>query len=170
MNITSFFGVLTDILVSLILVFSLIRGVRHGAVREFFGLVAFVIALLLAGLFTHYVVGWLSFIGDLNWRNFLAFLLAMAIILVVAYLILWIPRHFIDKVWDSGFVWSLLGGIFALIDCALGLALTVKLLNLYPVLNWLNSVLASSQVLSWLSANFGPFITWLLQALAGKTI
>ena len=170
MNLSSIFGIVTDIVVALILVFGVIGGLRQGAVRQFLGLLAFIFALLLTGLFVSRVTGWLSFIGIDTWRNFMGFLLTIGIILIVFYLVLWIPRYFIDKVWDGGFIWSLLGGIFALIDCCLGLTLLVKLLNIYPILSWLNSVLASSHVLSWLVANFGPFITTLMQAFAGKAL
>ena len=170
MDLTSAFGIVTDIIVALIFIFSLIGGLRQGAIKEFFGLLAFIIALMLTGLFIGYVMGWLSFIGIVNWRNFLAFLLTMGLILIAMFLIFWIPRYFIAKVWDGGFVWSLLGGIFGLIDCALGLVLLVKLLNIYPILSWLNSVLASSHVLNWLVANFGPFITALLQFFTGKAV
>lgn len=170
MDISSAFGVITDIIVALILIFSFIGGLRHGAVREFFSLAAFIIALLLTGLFVGHVTGWLSFVGIVTWRNFLAFLLTMGLILIVMFLILWIPRYYMNKVWDGGFMWSLLGGIFGLIDCALGLALLVKLLNIYPILSWLNSILASSHILNWLVTNFGPFVLMLLQFFAGKAV
>ncbi|MHB8085046.1 MAG: CvpA family protein [Dehalococcoidia bacterium] len=170
MDFTSAFGIVTDIIVALALIFSFIGGLRQGAVREIFGLAAFIIALVLTGLFIGYVAGWLSFISILTWRNFVAFLLTMSLILVVLYLILWIPRYFIAKVWDGGFVWSLVGGIFGLIDAALGLILLVKLLNIYPILSWLNSILASSHVLNWLVANFGGFITVLLQSTTGRAV
>ncbi|MGA2368802.1 MAG: CvpA family protein, partial [Dehalococcoidia bacterium] len=108
MDIPSAFGVVADIIVALILIFSLIGGLRQGAVKEIFGLAAFVIALLLTGLFIGYVTGWLSFIGIVTWRNFLAFLLTMGLILFAMFLIFWIPRYFIAKIWDGGFIWSLL--------------------------------------------------------------
>ncbi|MGA2159221.1 MAG: CvpA family protein [Dehalococcoidia bacterium] len=170
MDFASAFGVVTDIVVALILIFSFIGGLRHGAVREIFGLAAFIIAVILTGLFISHVAGWLSFIDILTWRNFVAFLLTMSLIIVALFLIFWIPRYFIAKVWDGGFVWNLLGGIFALIDSGLGLVLLVKLLNIYPILSWLNSILASSHVLSWLVANFGGFITTLLQSFTGKVV
>jgi uncharacterized membrane protein required for colicin V production len=171
MQIPSYAGTIIDIIVALILIFSFIGGLRHGAIKEFFGLLAFIIALPLTGVFSGYVLPWFSFVNDSTWRAFLAFLVTMGIIIIILHLIFWIPRHLLEKVWNEGFFWSLLGGIFGALNSALGLVLLVSLLDIFPLSSWLNTVLATSGVLNWLVNTFGAFVLTLLKSthLTGLT-
>jgi len=73
-----------------------------------------------------------------------------------------LPRHMLDNIWNGGFVWNALGGIFALINSALGMVLMVILLDMYPVLPWLNDLLDASNVLNWLVSSFGSVILTLM--------
>ncbi len=165
MEISSTAGIFIDIIVALILVFSLIGGLRQGALKEFFGLLAFVIALPLASLFIGVTAGWLNFIGDARWRLFLAFLLAAGIITILLQLLFWLPRHLLEKAWSGGFLWSLLGGVFGLANSALGFVFIIKLLGFYPVLPWLSDILAASRILNWLAGMLGPTVSFLMQNL-----
>ncbi|MDD5647898.1 MAG: hypothetical protein PHY03_03085, partial [Dehalococcoidia bacterium] len=58
--------------------------------------------------------------------------------------------------------WSVLGGIFSVINSALGLVLMVLLLGIYPVLDWLNDLLAASGILNWLVSISGSGILYLM--------
>jgi uncharacterized membrane protein required for colicin V production len=165
MEVPANMGIIIDIIVALILIFSFLGGLKEGAVKEFFGLLAFIIALPLAGLCTGFISGWLSFVANDTWRSFLSFLLAMGIIVILLHLIFWFPRHLLDKVWSGGFVWNLLGGVFGLADAVLGLVLMVTLLGIYPVFTWLNAILGSSGILNWLVSSFGGIIMALLKTL-----
>lgn len=165
MQISSYAGTVIDIIVALVLIFSFIGGLRGGAVKQFFGLLAFIISMPLTGIFLSYVLPWFSFVNDSAWRAFLAFLVTMGIIMLILNLIFWIPRHLLDKVWNGGFFWSLLGGVFGLLNSALGLVLLVNLLDLYPVWPWLDTVMSSSGVLNWLVNTFGPFVLSLLKSV-----
>jgi uncharacterized membrane protein required for colicin V production len=171
MQIPAYVGTIVDIIVVLILIFSFIGGLKKGAINEFFGLLAFIIAIPLAGIFYGYVVSWFSFVGDSTWRPFLAFLLTMGIMMILLYLLFWVPRHLLEKVWNGGFFWSLLGGILGILNSALGLVLLVSLMDIYPVLSWLDDIFISSQVLNWLVNTFGAFIMTLLKSthLTGLT-
>ncbi len=171
MHVPAYWGTIVDIIAVLILIFSFIGGLKRGALKEFFGLLALIVAIPLASLFYGYVISWIFFVGDSVWRPFLAFLITMGIIMVLLLLIFWIPRHFLDNAWDAGFFWSLLGGIFAILNSALGLVLLVSLIDIYPVLPWLDDIFSSSQVLNWLVNTIGFFVMTLLRSthLTGLT-
>jgi uncharacterized membrane protein required for colicin V production len=160
----AYVGTITDIVIVLILIFSFIGGVRSGAAKEFFGLLAFLLSIPLAGMFYGYLLSWLFFVGDSTWRGFLTFLLTMAIIIIIISLILWVPRHFLEKVWNGGFFFGFLGGIFGLVNAAIGLVLLISLFDIYPVFSWLDNIFVSSSVLNWLVNAFGAFIMALLKS------
>lgn len=162
MAVPAYAGIIIDIVVALVLVFSFLGGLKDGAVREFFGLLAFIIALSLTGAFLTYVRGWMSFIQDQVWRDFFAFLVTMGIITLVLHLVFILPRSLLNGVWEGGFIWSALGGLFGLANTALGLVLMVILFDMYPVLGWLNDLLGASNVLNWLVSNFGSVVLSLL--------
>jgi uncharacterized membrane protein required for colicin V production len=162
MAVPAYAGIIVDIIVALILIFSFVGGLRQGAVREFFGLLAFIIALAFTGAFMVYVLGWMSFAQDNLWRAFLTFLVTIGVILIVLHLALLAPRFMLDKVWNGGFIWSALGGIFGVVNTALGLVLMVVVLTIYPVLNWLSYWLAASNILNWLVSTFGTTILSLM--------
>jgi membrane protein required for colicin V production len=162
MVVPTYAGIIIDIIVALILVFSFLGGLKQGAAKEFFGLLAFIIALSLTGAFAVYVLGWMSFAQDHLWRALLTFLVTMGIILIIIHLALLLPRHLLDNIWNGGCIWSALGGVFGVVNSALGLVLMVILLNIYPVLTWLSDLLAASNVLNWLVSTFGSIILSLM--------
>jgi hypothetical protein len=166
MSTSTIVGIITDIVIVLILIGSFIGGAKGGFFKGLVEVIAFIIALLVSGIFLDMVYGWLSFIGDTGWRSFLAFLLTMGIIIILVQLILWLPRHLLEKIWNSGFIFGLLGGILGFLNAALGLVLLVKLLGVYQVLPWLSSIFATSHVLNWLVSVFGPIIT----SLSGNAV
>ena len=162
MVVPTYAGIIIDILVVLILVFSFLGGLKKGAVKGMLDLLAFVIALSFTGAFIFYVLGWMSFAPDYLWRALLSFLITMCVISIIMHLVLLLPRHMLDNIWNGGFVWNALGGIFALINSALGMVLMVILLDMYPVLPWLNDLLDASNVLNWLVSSFGSVILTLM--------
>jgi uncharacterized membrane protein required for colicin V production len=155
-------SVLVDIIITLILIFSFIGGLKEGIIKELGSLIAFIIALPLTVIFFIYVSPWFSFIGNAGWRSLLAFLLTLGIITLIIMLLFWIPKHFLDKAWSGGFIWSLLGGLVGVLNSALGLVLLVNLMDIYPVFSIFNTVLHSSGVLNWLVMTFGGFVLSLL--------
>jgi uncharacterized membrane protein required for colicin V production len=82
MDVPASMGIIIDVIVALILIFSFLGGLKDGAVKEFIGLLAFVVALPLSGLLIGVVSGWLSFVADGTWRSLLSFLLTMGIIII----------------------------------------------------------------------------------------
>lgn len=162
MEVPVYAAVIIDIIVALVLVFSFLGGLKQGAPRELCGLLAFIVALSITGAFANYVFVWMSFASDHLWRSLLTFLITMGIIMIIMHLALLLPRHLLDKIWSGGFFWSALGGIFSVVNAALGLVLMVLLLGIYPVLGWLNDLLAASSILDWLVSISGSGILYLM--------
>lgn len=158
MDIPAGLGVIVDIIVALILVFSFIGGLREGAVREFLNLLALLIGLALTGLFMGYVVAWFVFVWDMNWRYLFSFVTTLLLIMMVLGLLSWPLRALIEKGWNSGPLWSMLGGLFGLVSSAIGLVVLVTLFEVYPVFPWLNSIFLSSQILNWLVSTLGSVL------------
>ena len=165
MQVPGLVGTIIDIIVALALIFSFIGGLRSGAIKEFFGLLAFIISLPLTPVFYGYAVSWFSFVNDATWRGLLGFLVTMGIIILLLYLIFWAPRLWLEKIWNSGFFFSFLGGILGVVNSALGMVLVVNLLDLFPVSSWLDAALTSSGVLNWLVNVLGTFVLSLLRSL-----
>ncbi|MCX6004724.1 MAG: CvpA family protein [Chloroflexi bacterium] len=165
MSIQPGVGILIDFIVALILIFSFIGGLKEGAVKAFFSLLALIIALPLAGLFYVYISSWLVFMQDSNWRNILAFLLMLGIIMVILLFIFMLPRHLLEKIWNGGFFWSFLGGILGLLNSAVGLVVLVTLIEANPAADWARDVTLASNILNWLVSNLNPVVFLLPEAL-----
>lgn len=164
MQIPAYVGTIIDVIVVLILIFSFIGGLKSGAIKEFFGLLSFIIAIPLSCLLAPYLASCFSFIGDSTWRYFLAFMLTMFILVIILQLIFLIPRHLLEKVWSGGFFFIFLGGFLGILNSALGLVFLVCLLDIYPVLPWLDSALALSGVMNWLVGCLGGLLRAMLNS------
>lgn len=165
MSIQPGVGILIDFIVALILIFSFIGGLKEGEVKAFFSLLALIIALPLAGLFYVYISSWLVFMQDSNWRNILAFLMMLGIIMVILLFIFMLPRHLLEKIWNGGFFWSFLGGILGLLNSAVGLVVLVTLIEANPAADWARDVTLASNILNWLVSNLNPVVFLLPEAL-----
>lgn len=158
-----------DIIVALILLFSLIGGLKAGAVYGFFSLLILIIVILVTGAFYGYMASLLSFWPGEDWENFLGFLLTMVIASIIISLVLFIPRHFIGMAWKGGGFSSLLGGMFNLANSAIGLIVLVLLFQTYPVIPWLGDILAESIILTWLAGHL-EFVRLLLPEAFRSTL
>lgn len=158
MDVPAGLGIIVDIIVALILIFSFLGGLKEGAIKEFLNLVAMLLALALVGFFMGFITTWFNFVPDVNWSSLLGFATTLLIILIVLGLLFWPLRSLVEKGWNGGALWSILGGIFGLINSAVGLVVLVRLFAVYPVFPWLNSVFLSSQILNWLVSNIGPLL------------
>lgn len=150
-----------DIIVVLILIFSFIGGLKAGAVNGFFSLLVLIIALLVTGAFYRFAASLLFFLSNDNWQNFFGFLVTLIVVSIILSLILLLPRHLIKLAWNGGGFFSLIGGVFNLLNSAMGLVVFVLLFQTYPVIPWLNNVLADSAILAWLMVHL-DFIRYLL--------
>lgn len=137
-----------DVIVILILIFSLIGGIRAGAVNVLFSLLATIIAILITGALYGFVASWLSFLPGENWENFLGFLLTLIVISIILALLLLLPRHIFKAMWSGGCISSTIGGILAVVNSVIGLFILALLIQTYPIFEWLRNIVAESTVLS----------------------
>ena len=139
----------------LILILSFLGGLREGAVRHFFNLVALLIAIPLAGLSYRLVAGFISFLPGENWENFVGFFITLALISAILHLMALLPRRIIQKLWKRGLLFRLLGGVLNAINASIGMVVFTLVLLTYPIFDWLERVVAGSGVLASLVDIFG---------------
>ena len=144
-----------NIIASLILLFSLIGGLREGAVKQLFYLIALFIAIPLAGISYHLLANLLSFIPGENWENFLGFFIMLALISVILYFVFLLPRRFVQKVWKKGLLFRLIGAALNIFNAAIGMVVFTLVLQAYPIFGWLEEVVTGSGVLTWLVVHLG---------------
>jgi uncharacterized membrane protein required for colicin V production len=136
-------------------------GLKEGAVKHFFNLVAVLIAIFIAGLFYHLIAGLLSFLPGENWGNFIGFFIAFAIIVAILQLAFLLPRRIINKIWKRGLLYRLLGGALNAVNASIGLTVLALVLNAFPIFGWLARWVTGSSIMSSLVNVFG-FIQALL--------
>jgi len=139
-----------NIIASLILLFSLIGGLREGAVKQLFYLIALFIAIPLAGISYHLLANLLSFIPGENWENFLGFFIMLALISVILYFVFLLPRRFAQKVWKKGLLFRLIGAALNIFNAAIGMVVFTLVLGAYPIFGWLEQAVTDSGILTWL--------------------
>jgi uncharacterized membrane protein required for colicin V production len=136
-----------NLIVVLILILSLVGGLREGAVRQFFNLVALLIAIPLTGLSYHLLANLLSFLPGENWGNFIGFFITLAIISVILHLIALLPRKIVQKIWRKGLFFRLFGGALNVVNASIGMVIFTLVLLAYPIFDWLEWWVAGSSVL-----------------------
>lgn len=146
---------IVDVLVIIILILTLIGGLKEGAVKTFFSLIALIIAIPLAGLSYHLIAAILSFLPGINWENFLGFFITMGIISVILHFIFFLPRKFLQKIWKKGCLFRVIGGILNVVGACIGLTAFVLVLRTYPIFDWLERWVSDSGVLMALVEAFG---------------
>ena len=144
-----------SIFVVFILLVSLLAGLKEGAVKHFFNLVAVLIAVFVAGLAYHLIAGLLSFIPGENWENFLGFFIGFAIITAILHLAFLVPRRLIQKTWKGGLLYRLLGGALNVADAGIGLVVFTLVLSAFPIIDWLARWVAGSSAMSFIVQIFG---------------
>ncbi|MFH1646939.1 MAG: CvpA family protein [Chloroflexota bacterium] len=153
-----------DILVIIILVLSFLGGLKEGAVKQFFILLATVIAIPLAGLSYRPITSLLSFLPGTNWENFIGFFITLAVFTLILQLAFLIPRKIIQKLWKKGVITRTLGGIFGLLNAIIGFVVFPLVLYSFPIISWITDNVANSAILPALVNGFG-FVQSMLPAL-----
>jgi len=139
-----------NILAVIILFFSFIGGLKEGAVKSFFSLIALIIAIPLTGVSYHLLANVISFLPGENWPNFVGFFVTLALISIILYFVLLLPRKLTQKAWDKGVLFRLVGGILNILNAAIGMVVFTLLLQAYPIIGWLGQAVTDSSVLTWL--------------------
>lgn len=153
-----------NIIASLILFFSLIGGLREGAVKNLFSLIGLLIAIPLAGISYHLLANLLSFIPGEDWENFISFFIILALISVILHFVFLLPRKSLQKVWKKGVLFRLIGGGLNIFNAAIGLVVFTLVLQAYPISGWLERAVMGSGVLNWLVVHLS-FVQAMLPAL-----
>lgn len=159
-----------SIIAGLILFFSIIGGIREGAVKQFFPLIALLIAIPIAGISYHLLAGWLSFIPGENWGNFLGFFIMMAAVSVALHFLFLFPREAAEKAWKKGVLFRVIGAAFSIFNAAIGMVVFALVLNAYPIFDWLAEAVSGSSVINWLVSTLGFVKTMLPEVFRQVTI
>ena len=144
-----------DIVVIIILVLAFIGGLKDGAVKSLFSLVALIIAIPLTGISYRLIAAILSFLPGTNWENFLGFFITMGIIIAILQLVSLIPRKFIHAIWKKGCLFRLLGGFLNAFGTSIGMVVFTLVVVAYPIFDWLERWVISSGILMWLAESYG---------------
>ena len=155
--------ILVDIIAVIILILSLLGGLKEGAVKHFFNLLVLIIAIPLAGFCHHLIAMVLSFLPGENWENFVGFFIALALISVILHFVVLLPRKIIQKLWKRGLLFRLLGGALNIVNAGIGLTVLTLAVGAYPIFDWLERAVANSNVLMWLVETLG-FVQAMLPA------
>jgi uncharacterized membrane protein required for colicin V production len=158
------------------LLFSIFTGLRDGAVKQFFTLLATLIAIPVAGISYERLAGWLSFIPGENWEGFIAFFIMMAVVSIVLFFAFIMPGRALKKAWPGGLFYCVLGAIFSLVNAILGIVVFALVLHAYPIFDWLERAVSGSPVVTGLVSGFGfvqsvlPEVLRQVAAMAGLFI
>lgn len=144
-----------SVLAVLGLLFSIVMGLREGAVKQLFTLLATLIAIPVAGISYEGLANILSFIPGENWENFIAFCIMMAVVSIILYFVFIIPGRALKKAWPGGLFFCVLGAIFSLVNAAIGMVVFALVLHAYPIFDWLERAVSGSGVVSFLVSVFG---------------
>ena len=155
--------ILIDIIVGIILILSLLGGLREGAVKHFFNLLVLIIAIPLAGFGYHLIAMVFSFLPGGNWENFVGFFIALALISVILQFVVFLPRKIIQKLWKRGLFFRLFGGALNIVNAGIGLTVLTLAVGAYPIFDWMERAVANSGILMWLVESLG-FVQAMLPA------
>ena len=139
---------LISLFVIVILVVSFFVGLKEGAVKRLFSLVATLIAIVLAGLSYDFLAGLLSFLPGENWENFLGFFITLGIISALLHLLFFIPRKVLQKAWNQGAPYRILGCIASVFETGIGFVVFAFVLAKFPIIDWLARWFSESGVMS----------------------
>ena len=142
-----------NIIIAIVLFFSLVGGLKEGAVKNFFSLIALLIAIPLTGISYHLLADILSFLPGENWGNFIGFFITLAIISVILHFVFLLPRKLIHKAWNKGFLFRFIGGVFNIFNSAIGMVVFTLVILAYPIFGWLEEAITGSSILAWLVVN-----------------
>ena len=141
---------LVNIIAAIILFFSLIGGLKEGAVKNFFSLMALIIAIPLAGLSYRLIATILAFLPGTNWENFLGFFITIGLISAIFHLIFLLPRKITQAIWRRGTFFRLLGGALNILNASIGMVVFTLTLGAYPIIDWLAQAVTNAIVPAWL--------------------
>jgi hypothetical protein len=144
--------IVVSIIAALILLFSILKGLRDGAVKPLFALLGTLIAIPVAGVSYQPLA---DILPGQNWGGFIAFFVMMAVVSIILYFVFILPGRALKKAWPGGLSFCVLGAIFSLVNAAIGMVVFALVLNAYPIIDWLGRAVGGSDVISFLVSVFG---------------
>jgi uncharacterized membrane protein required for colicin V production len=153
--------VIINIVVGFILFFSFLGGAIQGAIKSFFSLMVFIIAIPIAAHFYSFFAGLLSFLPGHNWENFIGFFITLAIASVVLTFVFFFPRKLMEIFWKGGALFRLGGGVLNLLGALIGLTMFTYIISTYNVWDWLQQGMVHSEIIKWMVSNLS-FVRGLL--------
>lgn len=159
-----------DILVALILFFSLIGGLKEGAVKRGFSLLTLLIAIPVAATFFRLPATILSFLPGENWSNFIGFFITLAFLTAILHIAFFLPRRIVQKTWSKGLLFRLTGGALNVLNTAIGMVIFALLVKAYPIIGWLERAVTESSALTWLVTYLSFVEAWLAKVLQDTAI
>ena len=152
---------LVSLFLIVILFVSFFVGLKEGAVKRLFSLAATLIAIVLAGLSYDFLAGLLSFLPGENWENFLGFFITLGIIAALLHLLFLLPKKLVQKAWNQGPPYRILGSITSVFETSIGFVVFATVLFTFPIIDWLARWFSESGVMSSL-IDFFSFVQDLL--------
>ena len=140
-----------SIIAALILLFSILKGLRDGAVKPLFALLGTLIAIPVAGVSYQPLA---DILPGQNWGGFIAFFVMMAVVNIVLYFVFLLPGRALKKAWPGGLSFCVLGAIFSLVNAILGIVVFALVLHAYPIFSGLEQAVSGSPVVSFLVSAF----------------
>ena len=144
-----------SIVVLIIIIITFFSGIKEGAAKNFFSVVASLIAIPVAGRFYYLLVYVLSFLPGTNWENFVGFFITLGLISVILHFIFFLPKKIIEKITGKGPLSRLLGGILGVFNTSIGFVVLALATRTYPIIDWLAEKVVESGVLTWLIEMLG---------------
>ena len=127
-------------------------------------------AIPIAATFFHLLATILSFLPGDDWNNFIGFFITLSFITVLFHIAFFLPRRIIQKVWNKGLLFRLLGGALNVLETAIGLAVFTLIVRAYPIIDWLERAVTDSSATTWLVTHLGFVETLLTNALRDRGI
>jgi uncharacterized membrane protein required for colicin V production len=159
-----------DFVVILLLILGFFSGMKEGAVKTFFSIMAFLITVPLAGKVYPLLATVLSFLPGENWEGFLGFFISFGIIMALLHLIFFLPRKLIGVFWSKGIFFRLTGAALNIIDTMFGLTLLFLVLNTYPIIGGLYNAVNDSSILTSIANSFSFIALMLPETFQGAIV
>lgn len=149
-----------DIFVLVMLGLGALGGLKDGAVKGLLSLVVMIVAAFLAGNYYYLIASLFSLLPG-NWPSFIGFFILFGLATALLHLLLFIPRRFLQKLWEEGPAFRVMGGVFSLIGTCFGFVIFSLVLSAFPVSGWLDDAVSGSAIITLLVRLLG-FIAVLL--------
>ena len=146
-----------DILVAVLIIISILGGLKAGIIKVLFTIAGLIIGVVLAGNYAGGLGERLTFISDPRTANIVAFIVILLVVMIIAALLAFIIKKIASAVllgWVNHLGGALLGLILGMIFCGALLTMWVKYLGM-------NDVIADSWLADFLIDKF-PLVLGLL--------